>query len=137
MKLYAICWRDTYEPWGWAPAQGNEGDPPQAFSWDRGEAEGAFAALVEREAADALERLRERDRDRVQQDQERYEREVARGRPGIGVYVSYAGATAPEWKPTPPARAVADAKLETWARAEVESEWSIQEYDVPEPRGSK
>lgn len=57
MKLYAVCWQDDCEPWGWEPAQG-EGGPPQTFFWDEGEADRALAEHIDRMVPDMRERER-------------------------------------------------------------------------------
>jgi hypothetical protein len=55
VKLYAICWQDPTEPWGWSPAVGpafmdfwgaEDRGPKRPFYWDRGEAESELDALV-------------------------------------------------------------------------------------------
>lgn len=43
LTLYAICWQDTCEPWGWAPDVGDSDSPPETWFWSREEAERALA----------------------------------------------------------------------------------------------
>lgn len=44
MKLYAVCWQDVCEPWGWEPVLPVDGRFG-TFHWSREEAEAALAAF--------------------------------------------------------------------------------------------
>ena len=46
MKLYALCWQDETEPWGWAPMTDPESRCPQVFFWDRAKADAALVKYV-------------------------------------------------------------------------------------------
>lgn len=63
--LYAICWQDAYEPWGWAPIPtdydslaGGERDA-QTFHWSRDEAEAELARVIESTTKKRIEDERE------------------------------------------------------------------------------
>lgn len=143
MKLYAICWRDTSEPWGWAPATEDapEGALPNGpFFWSRKDVEAAFSNLLERAAIEDVGWLRERDQHRHALQTERY-KSLKRGNiPGlttVGVGIRFAGESREDaiarvqalaLKPDP---LKTDEELLAAARKSVADEWSIQAYDVP------
>lgn len=139
--LYAICWQDTHEPWGWAPVTetGGFGDVPTdllpdgAFFWDEAAAKAALSRVLGWATEVATENVRQRDDERHQREVKDFEADVARGRPLPGISVSVVGQPAPAWTPTQPRPLKTDGELRDSARRLAEAEWSIQRYEVPTP----
>jgi hypothetical protein len=128
MKLYAICWQDTGEPWGWAPATDLDGFvnvPSRAFFWDTTQAEQALAEHLDRLLPDAVRIAREHHASAEARRAE--ESRSAPGLPAVSVHV------VGEDPPRPARYAQRPAPTEDGVRAGIASEWSIQEYDVPAP----
>lgn len=51
MKLYAICWQDSMEPWGWAPLEPDETeDGASVFYWSKVDALRDLKKVVRRAA---------------------------------------------------------------------------------------
>lgn len=136
--LYAICWQDEAEPWGWAPISdptefewGAELLPTGAFFWEPADAERALARIVEGQVEREIGRLRERERDRERLEQADYEADVERGYPLPGVTVSVAGQPPAAWKPEPPRPVSTDLRLRQEAERYAGRNFSIQTYRVP------
>jgi hypothetical protein len=141
LRLYAICWQDTSEPWGWAPAVPEEfGDLPDdllpngPFFWDPAEADQALARVREYSAQVAFKNLRERDEARYQRDLATFESETERGSPLPGVSVTVVGEPVLAWSPPKPRPLKFDRDLRESARQLSALEWTIQTYAVPQPR---
>jgi hypothetical protein len=141
MKLYAICWQDEAEPWGWAPISdpaefvwGAELLPAGAFFWEPADAEGALARIVERLVGAEISRLREHDRARHAQEQAAYEADIERGHPLPGVTVKVVGQPSTAWKPEPPRPLSTDLRLRQEAERYAGRNFSIQTYQIPPPR---
>lgn len=140
--LYAICWQDAHEPWGWAPVAetGGFGDVPTdllpngAFFWDEGEAQTALTRVLDWATGVAVENLRQQDNQRHQREVEDFEADEARGHPLPGVSVSVVGQVAPAWAPKQPRPLQTEDELHNSARRLAGNEWSIQHYQVPVPK---
>jgi hypothetical protein len=137
MKLYAICWQDSHEPWGWAPATNEEfgNDVTQierVFFWDRGEAEAALRAYIEMLVPAALAAAESA----VRQQHERAVRAWEANRkygPGARLEI----VTLPHdprlgvvHNPPLP-RPEIELPRPDDVREHVKREWSVQEYEVP------
>lgn len=127
MKLYAICWQDSMEPWGWAPADRDclgDNAPDQAFFWQRDQADAALEAHlrslldVEHEIAMMHHRARV---ERIREDNARDWDKVPR------VEVRFVGEPRQPRQPTPePPPPTREAVLDGMRR-----DWQVREYDVP------
>jgi hypothetical protein len=151
VELHAICWQDTAEPWGWAPATpeviewmgiavdvtaeiATKALASGPFFWDREEAETAYEKLVEIAAEVWLPIHRDHDRVRIAKETQRFEEQKAGKIPGVttpGVAVMVEGR--PQVAvPEPPGPAKTDEELRGQAVAQARQEWRIQTYEVPD-----
>lgn len=136
MKLYALCWQDDHEPWGWAALSPPETKGGQVFFWDCAEAVAALEAEVESRVPDYLEEAEHAARRAYEVALTRWKRQKAiidGGGRLPGVWVHHIGHTSTVVRPEVPPKPELIPPDEDTVKGWVEATLSVQEYDVPAP----